>query len=211
MKKIVLMALSAMLMLTGCSTGSLLTSSEPQQTIYTLRALRPVDAPSTVSAKVVEISTPSLAPGLDTDRIALMLVNGQKLDYYASARWADSFGNLIQSFTRRTASAVLPYVVAVAPEQGLNPDYKLQVKINELQPIYAADAQGIPVVTANVEFTLIRMPSERIVTSFALSMQQTPAENRLDLIVLSLETLLQNIQQEAFAKMDTHLRRAKEY
>lgn len=195
-----LLILPLMLALTGCGTSRILTSTEPQQTIYTLRPLQPHpdSTASSSPARVIEIAAPILAPGLDTDRIALMHADGQKLDYYASARWAESFGPLIQSFTRRTISAVLPYVVAVTPEQHLDADYKLQIKINDFQPVYRSSTQSIPVVIANVEFTLIHAKSQRIVSNFTLSMQQTPADNRLDLIVASMETMLQDIQQEAF-------------
>lgn len=204
----ILLILPLMLALTGCGASRILTSTEPQQTIYTLRAPQPQSETEASSspARVIEIAAPVLAPGLDTDRIALMLADGQKLDYYASARWAESFGPLVQSYTRRTASAVLPYVVAVTPEQHLNADYKLQVKVNDLQPVYPAGTQSVPVVVANVEFTLIRAKSESIVSSFTLSMQQTPADNRLDLIVASLEALLRDIQQEAFLKIDRDIR-----
>ena len=204
----ILLILPLMLVLSGCGPSRILTSTEPQQTIYTLRALQPhPDAEASSSpARVIEIAPPVLAPGLNTDRIALMLADGQKLDYYAGARWAESFGPLVQSFTRRTASSVLPYVVAVTPDQHLDADYKLQVKVNDLQPVYQTSTQSTPVVVANVEFTLIRAKSERIISSFTLSMQQTPADNRLDLIIAGMEALLQDIQQEAFLKIDRDIR-----
>lgn len=203
-----LLILPLVLILSGCGTSRILTSTEPQQTIYTLRALQPHPEAraSSAPARVVEIAAPILAPGLNTERIALLHADGQKLDYYAGSRWAEPFGPLVQSFTRRTASAVLPYVVAVTPDQHLDADYTLQIKINDLQPVYRTSTQSVPVVVATVEFTLIRAKSERIVSSFTLSMQQTPADNRLDLIVASLETLLQDIQEEAFRTMDEALR-----
>lgn len=203
-----LLVMPLMLILAGCGTSRILTSTEPQQTIYTLRALQPHPdaAASSDRARVIEIAAPILPPGLDTDRIALLHADGQKLDYYASARWAESFRPLVQSFTHRMASSVLPYVVAVMPEQHLDADYRLQIKINDFQPVYQTSTQSVPTVVANVEFTLIRTQSERIVSSFTLSTQQTPTDNRLDLVVASLEALLQDIQQEAFFKMDGIIR-----
>lgn len=205
MKIGVITALALVMMLCGCGTSQLLTSTEPQQTIYTLRAIPSTGAVSAVPARVTEISMPSLPPGMDRDRIALFLDNGQKIDYYASARWSSNLDYIIQNVTRRSAGAVLPYVVAVTSDQGIEADYRLQMKVNELQPVYGADSKAVPVLKANIEFTLISAVDDRVVSSFTLSKQATPSENRLDMITLGLETLLQDIEREAFAKIDAKL------
>lgn len=192
--------------LAGCSTSNLLKSTEPQQTIYTLRPAESTGATSDVLARVLEISVPSVPPGMEQNRIALFLDEGQKLDYYAGARWSSSLDHIVQEFTRRTAGASLPYVVAVTPDQGIAADYRLQIKINEFQPVYAKDsAGGAPYLKASIEFTLIRLPSDQIVSSFTLSRNFEAQENRLDVITLGLESLLREIEHEAFVKIDKKL------
>ena len=205
MKIHIITALILTALISGCSTSNLLTSTEPQQTIYTLRPVSPMGAPSNIAARVVEIASPSLPPAMDGERIALHLNNGQKLDYYASARWSASLGFIIQDFTRRSASAVLPYVVAVTSDQQIDADYRLQIKVNEFQPVYKEDITAAPLLKVNVEFTLIRLPSDQIVSSFTLAKQDQLQENRLDQITVGLERLLQEIQQEAFTKIDSRL------
>ncbi len=199
-------AIAVLLMLTGCSTSQLLTSSEPQKTIYSLRPVEAVGEPSGQVARVLEIALPSVPPGMDRDRIALYLADGQKLDYYAGAQWSSTLDVLVQNVTRRTASSVLPYVVAITPDQGITPNYRLQLKINEFQPVYGVDTSTSPIVKANIEFTLIQLPSDKIVTSFTLSKETQVSDNRLDLITLGLENLLQDIEHEGFLKMDEKLR-----
>ena len=192
--------------LTGCSTGNLLKSTEPQQTIYSLRPVELTGATSDVMARILEISVPSVPPGMEQDRIALSLDNGQKLDYYAGARWSSSLEHVMQEFTRRTAGASLPYIVAVTPDQGIAADYRLQIKINEFQPVYAAGSTGgAPYLKASIEFTLIRLPADQIVSSFTLSRNFEAQENRLDAITLGLESLLREIEHEAFLKIDKKL------
>lgn len=203
MKLILVMALTVFL--GGCAS-QLLTSTEPQQTIYSLRPVEPTGEQSTQTAKVVEILTPTVPPGMDRDRIALFLDNGQKIDYYAGVNWPATLEKTLQEFTRRSASAVLPYVVAVTPDESVNADYSLQVKVNEFQPVYATDFSAPPVLKVNIEFTLVRLPLDRIVTSFTLSRQEVAAENRLDVITLGLESLLRDIHREAFLKMDAKLK-----
>lgn len=205
MKIHIIAALALTVFMYGCSTNNLLTSTEPQQTIYTLRPISSTGEASSSKARVIEISLPSMPPGMDSDRVALHLNNGQKLDYYASARWSAQLDRVLQDFTRRSASAVLPYVVAVTPDQRLEPNYRLQMKVNEFQPVYTADATAAPALKASVEFTLIRLPSDEIVSSFTLLKQDQLQENRLDLVTLGLEKLLQDIEHEAFTRIDARL------
>ena len=206
MKTSIISALALALVLCGCSTSKLLTSTEPQQTIYTLRPIASTGLASAASAQIVEISMPSLPPGMDRDRIALFLDDGQKLDYYASARWSSSLDHILQDVTRRSISAVLPYVVAVTPEQDIEAEYRLQIKVNELQPVYGTDSKAAPVLKASLEFTLIRQATNQVVSSFTLSKQSAPTENRLDMIILGLEQLLQEIERKSFTKLGPKLR-----
>jgi ABC-type uncharacterized transport system auxiliary subunit len=201
-------AILALLMaasLSGCSTSDLLKSTEPQQTIYSLRPVQSTGETSSALARVLEISTPSVPPGMEQDRIALFLDNGQKLDYYAGARWSSSLEHIVQEFMRRSAGAALPYIVAVTPDQDIGADYRLQIKVNEFQPVYTTGTNEAPFLKVNVEFTLIRLPGDQIVRSFTLYRDKKAAENSLDAIALGLEKLLQEIAREAFTKIDQKL------
>lgn len=195
--------LALALMLGGCS--SVLTSKEPQHTIYSLRPALVENGPSTKTARVMEIPHPSLPPGMERNRIALYMADGQKLDYYASALWAAPLEDVLQNFTRRTATLVLPYVVAVTPEQNLKSDYRLQIKVNDFQPVYGTDSSAAPLLKANLEFTLVSMPANKIVSSFVLSQEARAESNRLDSIVTGLEKMLQDIEREAFSRMDERI------
>ncbi len=200
-------ALLAALALSGCSTGDLLTSKEPQQTIYSLRPAPVVDAPpSDAAIRIMEIAHPFLPPGMDRDRIALYLNDGQKLDYFAAARWSGTMAEVLQNSTRRTASAALPYVIAVMPEDNVDAAYRLQMKVNEFQPVYGTDSGENPMIVAEIEFTLLALPSDRVLTSFTLLRRGRANENRLDVITAGLEKMLQEIEQDAFIRIDRILR-----
>lgn len=209
MKIGLIMALACMVFVAGCSTAGVLKSTEPQQTVYTLRPVEPAGTTSGIPARVTEIATPALPPGMDTDRIALFLANGQKLDYYAAARWSAPLRRIIQDVTRRNASAVLPYVVAVTPEQGMAANFRLQIKVNEFQPVYETDANGVPLLKANLEFALVRANSDKLISSFTLSKEERANDNKLDAITSGLELMLQDIEREAFTRLDEALRAGK--
>lgn len=197
----------AILLLAGCGTSSLLTSQEPRQTIYALRAAAvdsavPMDAP----AQIIEITQPTLPPGMERDRIALYLDGGRKLDYFAAARWTSSLDDVLQDFTRRMAGNVLPYVIAVTPQESIHPNYRLQIKMLDFQPVYEGNADGTPMIEAVVEFTLVSLPKDKVVTSFVLGKRGRASDNRLDVITAGLEKMLQEIEYEAFMRIDHHLR-----
>ena len=209
MKKNIIMTAALALLLAGCSTSELLKSTEPQQTIYTLRPVEPSGLGSAAAARVVEITAPTLPPGMDSDRYVLFLDDGQKLDYFAAARWSAPLDYIVQDVTRRSASAVQPYIVATTPGQGVDPDYRLQMKVNEFQPVYGADSMAAPTLKVSIEFTLVAVPEDKIVSSFTLTKHDVAAENRLDGITSGLEHMLQEIEREAFMKLDPKLRAPK--
>ncbi len=201
--------LAVLLSLGGCSTANLLTSTAPVQTIYALRPAPAIGAEEAGTARVVEVTKPSVPPGFETDRIALYLDGGQKLDYFSGAQWPSLLDEVVQEFTRRTATNTLPFVVAVTPSQSLDADFRLQVKVNEFQPVYDGGIEAAPRLVTNLEFTLISMPEERIVRSFSLGRQGTASSNRLDVIAAGLEKMLQEVEVEAFQKLEPHLRPQK--
>lgn len=205
MKKLIAIA-SLSVLLSGCAGGGILTSTEPPQTIYALRAAQNADAAQSGPARVVEIAKPTLPPGFETDRIALYLDNGRTLDYYSGARWPDILDAVIQDFTRRTVSSTLPYVVATLPNQNQYADYRLNMKLNEFQPVYGADAGAAPDLVVDAEFTLVALPGERIVQSFRLSERNAAASNNLESVAGGLEDILRRIEAEAFAKLDARLK-----
>lgn len=200
------LSLCAALALSGCSTGELLTSKEPPQTIYALRPA-PANAEGPAStARIIEISHPSIPPGMEGDRIALYHNNGQKLDYYASARWTSTLDDVLQNFTRRTASSVLPYVIAVTPEQNIDAQYRLQLKVDEFQPVYGTDLTGAPMIEVSIEFTLISIQGDIVVSNFTLSKRGKATANRLDVVAAGLEKMLQEIEYDAFMRIDNVIR-----
>lgn len=206
-KPLILAFVALPLLLAACANPSkLLTSTAPQQTTYTLRPA-PETAPAehVGAARIVEIAKPVLPPGFETDRIALLTQGGQKLDYFAAAKWPDIFDNVVQDTVRRSARNVLPYVVAVTPAQAMDPDYRLQTKINDFQPVYGSDINAAPDVRVSVEFTLVRLPENRIVSSFILTRAQPAESNRLDSIAGTLEKMFQDILGEAFGRLNSRM------
>lgn len=209
MMKRTLLLLSSLSLLAapGCA---LLKSNEPRQTTYTLRPAPASQAPQgeTGPARIVELPKPDVPSGFERDRIALYLDDGRKLDYYASARWAAPFNIVAEDFTRRALAASLPNVVQVTPVQSVDADYRLQVRINDFQPVYRGSFKDAPRLMTSVSFTLVNLPDESIVTSFTLSAEQDASSPRLDVIISELSAQLDTVQRDAFTRLEKFLQPA---
>ncbi len=198
-------AFVALALLAGCSGA--LKSTEPRNIVYTLRPAESApDADKTPgAARIVEIAVPQVPPGFETDRIALAIQGGRKLDYYAGAKWPDILDSVLQDTIRRSARNVLPNVVAITPTQGMDGQFRLQTKINEFQPVYDDAANVAPDLRVNVEFTLVALPDNKIVSSFILTRNQRASSNTLDAAAGGLESMFQEVLTEAFTRLDTRL------
>jgi ABC-type uncharacterized transport system auxiliary subunit len=206
MKNTLLAACGGILLLSGC--GSVLKSDEPAATIFSLRAenAAPARTPNGTS-KVLEIQRPLLPPGFDTNRIAMYLNNGRELNYYSGAQWPAPLDETLQDFTEQLARQALPGAILASPGQAIDLDHRLQIKVNDFQPVYAGAADRAPTLKASMSFTLLSMPDEEILTHFTVQ-QEMPAEaNNLGAVAAGLQALLQSVETQAFATIDRHLRK----
>lgn len=204
MKYFIVMMLSVLL--SGCAGGSFLQSNEPLPTIYTLRPAPPVENAANHPARVLEIAPVAVPPGFDRDRIALYTDGGQKLDYFAGASWSARLEDVLENVTQRSATNILPYVIAVPPGREIDVDYRLQLKVNEFQPVYDRGANEAPMLKSEIQFTLIALPDEQIISSFVLARGGRASANRLDVIAAGLEKMLQDMEAEAFASLEKFIR-----
>jgi ABC-type uncharacterized transport system auxiliary subunit len=154
---------------------------------------------------VLEVQRPSLPPGFDTARMAMYLEQGRRLDYYAGAKWAAPLDEMVQEFTNQTARRALPNMIVAAPGQSIDVDYRLQMKINDLQPVYAAGPDQAPVLTGSVTFTLLALPNEKIITSFTVDQNENAPSNNLGAITAGLQDILQSIEGKAFETLSTRI------
>lgn len=207
MRKILLTSGLAVLLLSGCA-GKLLQSNEPTANIYSLHEGRNITAASISSnalTKTLEIQRPALPPGFDTARIGMYLENGRRIDYYSGARWASPLDEVLQEFTIQTARKTLPRAIVASPGQAIDSDYRLQIKVNEFQPVYSAGPDQAPVLMAGLTFTLLSMPNEKIITSFTIDQQEVAQSNTLGSVTAGLEHLLQSVEAKAFETISVRM------
>lgn len=157
---------------------------------------------------IMVIPAPGLPSGLETERIALYMNNGRRLDYYASARWADDLDNVLQDVIIQTGRHALPGMIVDKPDLNIPANYRLAITVNEFQPVYRAGPEAAPQLRSSMTFSLIQLPGEEVLTNFTIENGQQASSNHLSVIVSEMESLLQATLEKAYQRISAELGKA---
>lgn len=191
MKKI--SALLILLCLGACS------SSRPPPTIYALHAKAGKNQERNIS-HIISVAEPEVPAGFDTERIALYLYGGRRLDYYANLAWPEHLGKVLQGVIVQSALSV-PGMMAVTPDSGIPVPYSLFVKVNDFAPVYAAGAESTPQLKASMSFRLFSLQGQETLLNTTLSAEKPAAANTQTAVISGIEELLQGINARAFKEI----------
>lgn len=175
---------AASLYLTGCSTGSLFDSDTPVPQNYVLAPAPAASADASPAPVDVAITRPDLAPGLDTDRIAVL--NERQLDYYRGVRWGSRAIEMIQTLVvdsledQRLFRSVTPEQTRVAG------DYVLDLQVRDFQAEYTASATA-PTVHIALVGRLIRVIDRKLVATVSADAKTQANEDRLREVLAAFE------------------------
>ena len=176
--------MGAALLAGGCTSG-LLESDAPADRIYTLRA---TDASAAANESPlgaqVKVSLPRVAPGLDSERIAVR-TDRHALDYYRAARWGDTAGKLVQNFVVDSLRASGAFALVVPDESPVATDYLLDLELSEFHAEQAAG--GLPTARIRLFATLIDSRDRRVVSSFESGAAVVAQANSLGAVADAME------------------------
>jgi len=192
------------LALTGCLSLSS-SGAKDASSIYTLHASASAaaQAPTPAQARgreVVVVPKPELPAGLGTERIALYLEQGRKLDYYADAKWSAPLDDLLQDYVIQRAKLDLPGKVVGTPDLAPSARYRLALKVTDFGPVYADMADKAPRLDVALTATVIALPGETVKTQFTVKKSSAASANSLTAITNELGTLLASATDETLQK-----------
>lgn len=168
----------------GC--GSLLESNEPVSVSYVLAPAPAAEQPVESPASVVDLSVgrPDVAPGLDTQRIAVL--RGRELDYYRGAQWGGRSAEVIQNLI--VASLQDQHMFrSVTPEQTrVSGEYLLDLEVRDFQAEYR-NAAALPTVRVGMVGRLIRIADRQLLATVVASTTRDAAANRLGEVAAAFE------------------------
>jgi cholesterol transport system auxiliary component len=179
----------------GC--GSLLETDLPPSTSYVLAPAPAASSGVTRSDADLSIGRPDLAPGLDTERVAVL--KGRQLDYYRGAQWGGRATELVQTLLVDSFEDQQLFRSVTAEQSRVSSDYVLDVSVRDLQAEHASDAAA-PTAHVTILCRLIRVSDRQLVQTLAATAQSGAAENRMSEVVAAFETAAHKVVLELAQK-----------
>src|SRR5262245_9852513 len=171
--------------------GSLLDSDLPASSTYVLApALVAAGSASTVVQADLSIGRPDVAPGLDTDRIAVL--KGRQLDYYRATKWGGSIAEVVQSLLVTSFDNQRLFRSVTSEQARVSGDYVLDVETRDFQAEYASDASA-PLVRVTLVGRLIRVVDRELVATLAATAQSAANDNRMGAVAAAFEGAAQKV------------------
>jgi cholesterol transport system auxiliary component len=172
----------------GC-TGSLFDSDLPVPTSYVIASAPPgsISGVPTTQADV-SIGRPDFAPGLDTDRIAVL--KGRQLDYYRGVRWGSRSVDVVQSMLVSSLNDQHLFRSVTAEQARVATDYMLDVEVRHFESSYA---KGGPEAHVTIIGRLIRVFDRKLVTTVTGEAQIAATEERMAAVMQAFEAASQQV------------------
>ena len=186
-------ATSLALVLAGC-TGNLLQSDAKPPDTFRLGVAAATAPASPVPESVglaIAVARPRAATALDTDRIAVQSA-GNRFEYYAAARWAESAPQMLQQNLVSVLAATAQFGGGVMTAPARVPtELLLDLELRRFEVVTAgADAAAsgaAPVVHVQVQASLVDSRRATRVASFVSEASVPAAENRLQAVVAAFD------------------------
>ena len=188
----------AMLACGGC--GSLLKTELPPSTSYVLASAPAGSSGVTRSDADLSIGRPDLAPGLDTERIAVL--KGRQLDYYRGAQWGGRATEIVQTLMVESFEDQQLFRSVTTEQSRVSSDYVLDVSVRDFQAEYVSDNDA-PTAHVTIVGRLIRVKDRQLVETFAATAQSKASDNRLSEVAAAFEIAAQKVVLELAQKTST--------
>ncbi len=192
MKK-ALMVLALAPLFSAC-TGSLLESKLPVNLAYVLASAPPADHAAPLAADLA-IGRPNMAPGLDSERIAV--INGRQLDYYRGARWGARSADVVQTLLVDSWQDQQLFRSVTAEQARVGADYMLDIDVRDFQ---AEQGAGAPQVNVQMVGRLIRIVDRRLVGTYQSQARVDASEERMTAVAAAFEAAAQRVALDLAAQ-----------
>jgi ABC-type uncharacterized transport system auxiliary subunit len=173
----------------ACSTGSLFDSDVPVPTSY---VIAPAPAGSVTGAPTtpvdISIARPDFAPGLDTDRIAVL--KGHKLDYYRRVRWGGRTVEVVQSMLVASINDQQLFRSVTAEQARVANDYMVDIEVRHFE----TDTNGaMPEAHVMIIGRVIRVVDRKLVTTVSGEARVAATQDRMSEVAAAFESAARKV------------------
>lgn len=179
----------------GC--GGLLETKLPASSSYVLASAPAASAGVARSEADLSIGRPDLAPGLDSERIAVL--KGRQLDYYRGAQWGGRATEVVQTLMVESFEDQQLFRSVTAEQSRVSSDYVLDVSVRDFQSEYTSDNDA-PTAHVTILVRLIRVADRQLVQSIAATAESKASDNRMTAVAAAFEAAAQKVVLELAQK-----------
>jgi cholesterol transport system auxiliary component len=191
-------------LLAGC-TGSLFKSEQAIPQTYRLTPLAAETQNAAPFDSLLLVVRPNAAPGLDTERIAV-LRPGLRLDYYAGSQWGAALPDVLQNVVVESLQNTGRLRGVQRDLSNFRPDFVLQLDVRAFQAEYAtAEA---PRVRVDLIATIGRLDERSSVITFAATALEPADSNTMSAVAAAFDKALQGATRTVLANSIDYVARA---
>lgn len=175
----------------GCG-GSIFESNKPVATRYVIASVPAAAAPVSSASSQVDLSIgrPDVAPGLDTERIAVL--RGRELDYYRGTQWSGLVAEVVQTFLVSSLQDQQLFRSVTAEQARVSGDYLLDSEVRDFQAEYA-DGQAAPQARVTIIGRVIRIADRNMIETITATATVPAAVNRMTAVAAAFEVAAQQV------------------
>lgn len=172
--------------------GSLFESDIPAPSRYIIAAA-PAAASATQSAASsvdLSIGRPDVAPGLDTNRVAVL--RGRQLDYFRAAQWGGSVTEVSQALLVNSFQGQQLFRSVTSEQARVSSDYMLDVEVRDFQAEYD-EGRIAPEVRVTIIGRIIRIEDRALVDTITATAHRPADANRMASVAEAFEAAGQQV------------------
>jgi cholesterol transport system auxiliary component len=175
--------------------GSLFESKIPQPDRYVIAAApaAPSATQTAASGTDLAIARPDVAPGLDTNRIAVL--RGRQLEYFRGAQWGGSVAEVVQALLVSSFQDQRLFHSVTSEQARVSSDYTLDVEVRDFQAEYG-EGRSSPEVKVTIVGRIIRIEDRELVDTIFATSRRAPQENRMNVVAVAFEAASQEVALE---------------
>jgi cholesterol transport system auxiliary component len=174
----------------GC-TSSLFDSDAPVTRTYVLAAAPAPAVAGTAAAFDVVVSEPTTAPGLRSERVAVLHAD-RHLEFYAGARWGGTAAEVMQSLLVGSMRNQHSFRSVTAASSGNAATHVIDIELRDFQAEYGAD-RDVPSVRVSVVANVLRLTDRKLIAVIPATATVPASENRLTQVVAAFEAAAQQV------------------
>lgn len=189
----------------GCG-GSLFKTAIPASQTYQLTPLA-ADAPAVAPFDaLLLVGLPVVAPGLDSERIAVVHPD-RRLDYFAGSQWGAPVPEVVQNIVVASLQNTGRMRGVQRDLANFRPDFVLQLDVRAFQAEYAGD--GAPRVRVDIIASIGRLNDRSSMLSISAAALEQADANTLTAVTAAFDKALQSAVRTLLANVIDYVDRTK--